>query len=94
MAYSPSPTWEKNHGKSYFNEIAGEVENPDAAGVPGELERASHERTGGAGVFDFTGDFVEVALAVVLLQLLLRIEQIHLAWATVHEKMNHRFGLG
>ena len=30
--FDPKPELQKNHGKSFFEKIAGEVENPEAAG--------------------------------------------------------------
>ena len=50
-----------------------------ALAVPGELERAAHDRAGVLDELDLAGELVEVRLAVVLVEHRLRVEQVHLA---------------
>jgi hypothetical protein len=46
--FDPKPALEKNHGKPYFSKIAGEVENPQAAGalMRSPFKFAQHGRSG------------------------------------------------
>jgi hypothetical protein len=79
-------------------DLAGQVRHgighPHAAlAMLSELERAAHQCAGATRVLDFAGDLAEVRVAVVLVEHRLRIEQVHLAGAAVHEQMDDRFGL-
>ena len=42
--------------------------------------------------FDFSGDLVKVRLAMHAIQFRLRVEQVHLARAAVHEQLDHCLG--
>ena len=53
--------------------------------MPGEPERAAHQGAGILDELDLAGDPVEVGFAVVFVERRLGIEQVHLAWAAVHE---------
>ena len=75
-------------------EVRHRVGDPRAAlAVPGELERAAHDRAGALDDLDLAGDLVEVALAVLLVEHRLGVEQVHLARAAVHEQMDDGLGL-
>ena len=69
------------------------IGNPHAAlAALGKLERAFHQRPGRFGKLDFAGDLREVILPVPLVELVLGIEQVHLARAAVHEQVDDGFG--
>jgi hypothetical protein len=59
----------------------------------GKLEGTAHQRPGALRVLDFAGDFVEVGLPVVFVEVRFWIEQIHLTWTTVHKEVDDRLGL-
>jgi len=59
-----------------------------------ELEGAAHQGPGALRILDFAGDLVEIRAAVVLVQLRLGIEQVHLTGAAVHEQVDHTAGFG
>ena len=72
-----------------LGEVGHHVGNRHAAlAVLREGVRAAHHRAGVLRVLHFTGDFVEVRLAVEPVQLRLGVEQVHLARPAVHEQMN------
>jgi len=65
-----------------------------APSVLRELEWTPHDRPGVFDVLHLARNFAEVRLTVMFIERGFRIEQIHLARPTVHEKMNHRFRFG
>ena len=50
--FDPKPELTRNHGKSYFSKIAGEVENPQSAGalLRSPFEFAQHGQSGMWGI--------------------------------------------
>ena len=61
--------------------------------VLGKLERAPHQCAGVLDRLDFTGNLIEIGLAMMFVEFRLGIKQIHLTGATIHKQMNHRLGL-
>ena len=74
-------------------EMGLELRDLHAAGaVSRKFERALEQGAGRGRVFHLAGDLVEIGLAMALLDLRFRIEEVHLARAAVHEQLDDRPG--
>src|SRR5438445_187964 len=95
----PSPERYRTTVVDTCNRAAGQVRqrlgNPHPAlAVAGKLKRTAHKGAGTLRVLHLAGDPVEVRPAVVRVERRLRVEQVHLAGAAVHEQVDDRPGLG
>ena len=59
----------------------------------GKTKGAFHQSSGALRVFHLPGDLVKVGLAMIFIEEWFRIEQIHLARPTIHEKVDYRLCL-